>query len=192
MIEPMDIYNADKKPTGQCVERAEAFMHDGQYLMYVLAIIQNAEGKFLITQRALDKHWAAGWWEITGGGVRAGEASFDAVLREIGEETGLDPRGCEPELVYTYRNDDPEGGDNYFVDIYHLHLDFAPEDVALVDGEAVAFRLASWEEIAGLASQGIFLHYERLCQALEAEGGDLVARAFCVADDIADIVPRGL
>ena len=35
---------------------------------------------------------AAGWWEVPGAGVRAGEDSLDAVIREIKEETGV---GCD-------------------------------------------------------------------------------------------------
>lgn len=167
MIEPMDVYDAQKVPTGQRVERAEAFMHEGEYLMYVLAIIQNTEGKYLVTQRALDKHWAAGWWEITGGGVRAGEDSYHAVLREITEETGLASDGCDPELIYTYRNDDLEGGDNYFVDMYRCVLDFDEGDVTLLASEAIDFKLATWEDIVALNDKGIFLHFERVRRALD-------------------------
>ncbi|MFR6495309.1 MAG: NUDIX domain-containing protein [Ruminococcus sp.] len=29
--------------------------------------------EYLITRRKLDKEWAPGWWEVPGGGVRAGE-----------------------------------------------------------------------------------------------------------------------
>ena len=44
-------------------------------MLYVLALVENARGEFLITQRALDKSWGAGWWEVSGGGV-AGAASI--------------------------------------------------------------------------------------------------------------------
>ena len=170
MQELIDVYDRDKRPTGLTIPREGAFLHEGQYMLYVLAIIEDAQGRFLITQRSQDKHWAAGWWEITGGGVRAGESSLAALRREVPEEVGLSIEGWEGEPVFWYENVDLERGDNYFVDIYHLHLDFAPEDVALVDGEAVAFQLATWNEICALADEGIFLHFSRLQQALEAEG----------------------
>ena len=38
----------------------------------------------------MDKEWAAGWWEVPGGGVRAGEESKEAAMREVKEETGID------------------------------------------------------------------------------------------------------
>ena len=170
MQEMIDIYDSNKQLTGETMAREGAFLHEGQYMLYVLALIEDAQGRFLITQRSLDKHWAAGWWEVTGGGVRAGETSAQAVRREVPEEVGLPVTGEVPAPIYGYENVHLKRGDNYFVDIYHLHLDFDESDVRLLDGEAVDFSLASWEEVTELADKGIFLHYERLRQALEAEG----------------------
>ena len=70
--------------------------------------------------------------------------------------------------AFSYENVDLARGDNYLVDIYHIHLDFSLDDVHLLDGEAVDARLATWEEIGALNDQGIFLHYERLRRTLEA------------------------
>ena len=170
MQEMIDIYDANRQRTGLVIPREGAFLTEGQYMLYVLALIEDASGRFLITQRSLDKHWGAGWWEVTGGGVRAGESSLDAVRREVPEEVGLElgPEDLSP--VYGYENVDLKRGDNYFVDIYHIRLDFEPDDVSLVDGEAIDFRLATWDEISQLAEGGTFLHYDRLRQALEADG----------------------
>lgn len=170
MQEMIDIYDSERRLTGETMPREGAFLKEGQYMLYVLALIEDGEGRFLITQRSQEKHWAAGWWEITGGGVRAGETSEQAIRREVPEEVGIEVAGEVPAPIYSYENVDLKRGDNYFVDIYHLRLDFAPEDVRLLDGEAVDFRLATWDEIGELAAEGIFLHYERLRQALAAEG----------------------
>ena len=170
MQEMIDIYDADRQLTGETMPREGAFLKEGQYMLYVLALIEDSEGRFLITQRSQEKKWAAGWWEITGGGVRAGETSEQAIRREVPEEVGIEVTGEVPAPIYSYENVDLKRGDNYFVDIYHLKLDFTADDVQLLDGEAVDFRLATWDEISRLAAEGIFLHYERLCQALSAEG----------------------
>ena len=171
MEEYIDIYDADRNRTGVTIPREGAFLKDGEYMLYVLAIIQNHEGNYLITQRSQDKHWAAGWWEVTGGGVLAGETSAQAVLREVREEVGLDVSDQPLEPVYAYRNVDLERGDNYIVDIYHFHLDVSEADITLQDSEAVDCAFASWEKICELADQGVFLHFSRLQQALEAERG---------------------
>ncbi len=170
MQEMIDIYDRDRNRTGLTIPREGAFLAEGQYMLYVLALIEAPDGRFLITQRSMEKHWGAGWWEVSGGGVRAGESSLDAIRREVPEETGLDVSGLDLVPAYSYENVDLARGDNYIVDIYHIHLDFSPEDVRLVDGEAIDFRLATWDEIGALDEQGIFLHYRRLRQTLEAEG----------------------
>ena len=171
MDEFMDIYDSDRNLTGLTVERDGARMGEGQYLLYVLAIIQDLQGRILITQRSQLKHWAAGWWEITGGGVSAGETSEQAIVRELAEEVGLNVADYPLEVVYTYENVDLESGDNYFVDIYRFQLDITLDDIVLQDSEAVGCKLATFDEIEQLAEQGIFLHYRRLEQALAAIKG---------------------
>ncbi|MBQ6523545.1 MAG: NUDIX hydrolase [Atopobiaceae bacterium] len=170
MQEMIDIYDGNRALTGITIPREGAFLTEGQYMLYVLALIEDAKGRFLITQRSMDKHWGAGWWEVTGGGVRAGESSLEAVRREVPEEVGLELPNVSYTPVYSYENVDLKRGDNYFVDIYHIKLDFTEADVSLLDGEAIDFRLASWDEISKLAENGTFLHYERLRQALQADG----------------------
>ena len=169
MEERIDIYDEDGRPTGRTMARKGSFLHEGEYMLYVLAIIEDASGRILITRRALDKRWAAGWWEVTGGGVMAGETSAAAVVREVREETGLDVSAEPLAPVWRYRNVDLARGDNYIVDIYHFHLDFDVADVRLQQREAIGCRLATREQIDALAADGVFLHYERLHQALAAE-----------------------
>ena len=166
MDEFIDVYDAERNPIGKTIPREDAFLKEGEFMLYVLAIVQNAEGRYLITQRSMDKHWAAGWWEVTGGGVLAGESSVQAVQREVREEVGLDVAGYPLEVVYTYENVDLESGDNYFVDIYRFQLDVTADDVVLQDEEAVDCKMATFDEIEHLGEQGIFLHFKRIEQAL--------------------------
>lgn len=168
MEELIDIYDDDRNFTGLTVAREGARMQEGQYMLYVLAIIQDRQGRILITQRSMDKHWAAGWWEVTGGGVSAGETSEQAIVRELAEEVGLDVADYPLERIYAYKNVDLESGDNYIVDIYRFNLDFTEDDVTLQASEAIDCKLVTFDEIEQLAEQGVFLHYSRIKQALEA------------------------
>lgn len=170
MEEMIDVYDRDRNRTGLVIPREGAFLTEGQYMLYVLALIEAPDGRLLITQRSLEKHWGAGWWEIPGGGVRAGETTLTALRREVPEETGLVVGDEELAPIYSYENVDLKRGDNYIVDFYHVHLDFAEEDVRLVDGEAVDFKLCTWDEIVQLNETSTVLHFERIRQALEAEG----------------------
>jgi len=171
--ELIDIYDRNRKLTGLTIPRKDSFLKEGQYMLYVLAIIENLEGKMLITQRAMDKHWAAGWWEVSGGGVSAGETSEEAVVREVAEETGLDVSGLPLDCIYSYENVDLKRGDNYIVDIYRFRFDFSLDEVKVQESEAIGCKLASFEEIKELNDQGIFLHFSRVQQALEAAAAAL-------------------
>ena len=167
--EPIDVYDADRRPTGLVIDRRSQGLGQGQYMLYAIVVVCDAQGRMLITRRALDKAWAAGWWEVPGGGVCAGETTRDAAIREAGEEVGLDLTRGTLELLWSYRNDDPGYSDNYFADIYRATLDFSAADVHLREREATDFALASWDEVRELAQQGRFLHYERLARALGCE-----------------------
>jgi 8-oxo-dGTP diphosphatase len=53
------------------------------------AVIERADGSFLLAQRPAGKVYA-GWWEFPGGKVEAGEAPERALARELHEELGID------------------------------------------------------------------------------------------------------
>jgi 8-oxo-dGTP pyrophosphatase MutT (NUDIX family) len=166
-MEYWDIYDSNKQKTGRQMKRNDRILKDGEYHLSVLGVIHRPDGRFLITQRVMTKAWAPGWWEVSGGGVQAGEESFAAVCREVKEETGLDVSGCEGRLALTYHRENPGKGDNYFVDVYRFELDFTESDVKIQKEEALGFRIATLDEIKELAAEGIFLHYDSIRQVFE-------------------------
>lgn len=166
MAEMIDIYDENRNLTGLTLPR-KTKLEKGQFMLYVIALIENEKGEILITQRTMDKKWAAGHWEIPGGGAAAGETSFQAVCREVLEETGLDVSDCDARVLYSYRNEDLSHGDNYFTDIYLLHKDFELSDVVVQPHEVQNVKLADLEEIKRLKEEIGFLHYERICEALK-------------------------
>ncbi len=166
-MERWDIYDSNKQRTGRTMKRNDWCLKDGEYHLTVLGVVVRPDGKFLITQRVMTKSWAPGWWEVSGGGVMAGEDSADAVKREVLEETGLDVSNCEGGYLFSYQRENPGEGDNYFVDIYRFVMDFDESDVKIQKEEAAGFKLATAEEIKELAEQGIFLHYDSIKQVFE-------------------------
>ncbi len=161
-MEFWDIYDENKKITGRVMERNDWNMQPGDFHLTVLGVVQRPDQKYLITRRKLDKEWAPGWWEIPGGGVRAGESSIDAVYREIKEETGIDVRGLEPQKIYTYKRVNPEEKNNYFVDVYKFVKDFDESDVTAQEEETSGYAVASLDEIKKYAAEGIFLHFDSI------------------------------
>ncbi len=166
-IEYWDIYDSDKQLTGRTMLRNDWNMQPGDYHLTVLGVIRRPDGKFLITQRVMSKSWAAGWWEVSGGGVQAGETSKEAVRREVLEETGLDIANAAGGYVFTYRRDNPKERDNYFVDVYRFDMNVSETDVRIQQEEAMGFRFADLEEIKKLADEGVFLHYDSIKQVFE-------------------------
>ena len=166
-MELWDIYDENKRLTGRTMQRNDWNMKPGEYHLTVLGVIRHTNGRYLITKRVMTKSWAAGWWEVSGGGVMAGEDSRTAVLREIREETGLDVSDWEGGYLFSYRRDNPKEKDNYFVDVYRFTGDFSDADLQLQEAETDGYQLATLEEIRAYADEGIFLHYDSIKQAFE-------------------------
>lgn len=163
-MEYWDIYDVNKQPTGRTMQRNDWHMKDGDYHLTVLGVICRPDGRYLITRRNADKSWAPLCWEVPGGGVRAGESSADAVIREVREETGLDISGYVREPALTYRRDNPEEGDNYFVDVYRIEMDYKDSMVTLQEKETCGFMSADLEDIRRIAGEGKFLHYDSIME----------------------------
>ena len=106
-MEFWDIYDADKKPTGRTMKRNDWCLKDGEYHLTVLGVVARPDKTFLITKRVMTKAWAPGWWEVSGGAAQAGEASRDAVLREVKEETGLASDGRDRRIYVCNPGADP-------------------------------------------------------------------------------------
>lgn len=167
MMEMWDIYDKDKKRTGKLMKRNDWNMKPGEFHLTVIGIVQDLEGRFLVTRRNLDKEWAAGWWELPGGGVNAGEDSKDAIIREIKEEVGIDVSNAKGGHIYTYKNESPEEKNNYFVDVYNFVLDFKASDIKVQEEEVLEFNIATFEEIQNYEKEIGFLHYNSLKPAFD-------------------------
>ncbi len=166
-MEQWDIYDENKQLTGRTMNRNDWNMQPGEFHLTVLGVLQRPDGKFLITRRKLDKEWAPGWWEVSGGAAQAGEESCEAVLREVKEETGLDVRNAEGGYLFTYKRENPGEGDNYFVDVYRFVMDIDESDLHLQTEETDGYMFATVDEIKAFAAEGKFLHYDSIKKAFE-------------------------
>ena len=166
-MELWDIYDADKKPTGRTMKRNDWCLKNGEYHLTVLGVVARPDGKFLITKRVMTKAWAPGWWEVSGGAAQAGEASYDAVLREVREETGLDVSRADGGYLFTYKRENPGEGDNYFVDVYRFVMDIDEKNLHLQAAETDGYMFATLDEIKVFAAEGKFLHYDSIKKAFE-------------------------
>ena len=166
-MEFWDIYDANKERTGRTMKRNDWILQDGEYHLTVLGVVKRTDGKFLITKRVMTKAWAPGCWEVSGGAAQAGEASYDAVLREVREETGLDVSRADGGYLFTYKRENPGEGDNYFVDVYRFVMDIDEKDLHLQEAETDGYMFATLDEIKAFAAEGKFLHYDSIKKAFE-------------------------
>jgi 8-oxo-dGTP diphosphatase len=69
------------------------------------AVIVNDDGQVLILREAAayDVGTKAGRYQLPGGRIHPGEAFYDALAREVKEETGLEITSAEPLLVGEWR-----------------------------------------------------------------------------------------
>ncbi len=69
------------------------------------AVIERADGAFLLAQRPAGKVYA-GWWEFPGGKVHAGESTGGALARELHEELGIEVARAFPWIprVHVYEH----------------------------------------------------------------------------------------
>lgn len=67
----------------------------------VAAVIERADGSYLLAQRPAGKAFA-GYWEFPGGKVEPGEPVTDALMRELHEELGIDVETAFPWITRTH------------------------------------------------------------------------------------------
>ena len=127
-------------------------------------LVLDVDGTLVNTKKEITERTKEALWEVSGGGVQAGESSEEAVRREVKEETGLDVRNAEGGYAFTYKRVNPDEGDNYFVDVYRFVMDIDEKDVSFQEAEIDGHMFATREQIESFAKEGKFLHYDSIKQ----------------------------
>ena len=79
-MEMRDVFDKDGRFTGKTVPK-HAQLEKGEYFLHAIVILRMEDGGYLLQQRSLKARWYAGAWDVTGGGVSAGETSAQAAAR---------------------------------------------------------------------------------------------------------------
>ena len=141
-----DIYDENRNLTGR-VHRRGSQWKPGEYGVVVCVWVYDGQGHLLLTRRARGKSFA-GTWENSGGAVKAGETSRQAVARELFEETGI--RADPEEFEYL----DTDCDRNMFYDHYCLRRRVNLKDIVLLPGETDDVMWASFGKIHWMIRTG--------------------------------------
>jgi mutator protein MutT len=105
-----------------------------QVLKAVAAVIVN-DKRFLAVKRKITMKRDPGVWEFPGGKVELGETVYDATIREVSEELGVECHVLESLLVYTFKH----GVESIELHYMLCTLNEANPRFVLVDHDALAW-----------------------------------------------------
>lgn len=151
-----DIYDRNRNKTGLVHLRGTSWA-EGQYGLVVCVWVYDGKGKVLLTRRAPGKSYA-GTWENSGGAVKAGESSRQAIARELFEETGI--TASPEEFEYLCSDQDS----HIFYDFYCLKRETKPEEIVLLAGETDDAKWVTLAQVHDMINAG------KIC--------DVIARQF--------------
>ena len=141
-----DIYDENRNLTGR-VHQWGTPWGPGEYGVVVCVWVYDGRGHLLLTRRAKGKSFA-GTWENSGGAVKAGETSRQAIARELFEETGI--RAAEEEFEFL----DTDRDRNIFYDHYCICRQVPRKDIVLLPGETDDAMWASFGKIHWMIRTG--------------------------------------
>ena len=141
-----DIYDENRALTGRTHRRGTPWK-PGEYGLVVCVWVYDGRGHLLLTRRAPGKSFA-GTWENSGGAVKAGETSREAIARELFEETGIKADPEEFELLTSDKDR------NMFYDHYCLKRRVSLKDIVLLPGETDDVMWASFGKVHWMIRTG--------------------------------------
>lgn len=122
----------------------------GRYHLVVEVWTVNDQDEILITQRDQNKPFGL-FWECTGGSVIAGESSMEGAIRELYEETGLKAQKENMERIGRVIMDQS------IYDIYLHRYNFELTEICLQEGETIAAKKVTKEELLELINNEQFV-----------------------------------
>lgn len=139
-----DLYDENKNLTGEKLFREKGtklIVPKGRYSIVVLAFIENSNGEFLFQMTSKRKKNV---WATTGGHVKSGQTSKEAIIEEIKEELGIDINEDEVKLFKTYKYDDA------FKDVFYIEKDIDINSLTYEKDEVEYVKYLTKDEILDL------------------------------------------
>ena len=144
-MEYLDLYDKNRKFTGKKILRGSGKPEKGEFINLVIIFIKNDEDKFLIQKTSKEK---GSIWATTGGHVKSGQTSYEAILAEVDEELGLDISKEDVKMIDSYIFGVA------FMDVYYLNKDINISDLKLQVDEVESVEWFTIDRIKELINEG--------------------------------------
>ena len=146
-MELWDAYDKDfNKIEGVVLKRKER-IPEGVYHLVSDIIVRHRDGEYLIVQRDARKHFGGMWEATAGGSALKGETAEECAYRELREETGI-----EADKLIEIKKFPWDPTRCYYVE-YLCVTDCDKQSVILQEGETVAYKWASADEICSMSPE---------------------------------------
>ena len=150
-MELRDAYDKNfKKIENVVLVRGEP-LPEGMFHLVPEILVRHTDGQYLLMQRDACKPRGLMWEASAGGSALQGETALEAAVRELKEETGVSGEMTEIGIL----------ADEKAHCIYAEYLcvtDCAKDSVTLQEGETVAYRWVSREELLSLPRDVLSTH----------------------------------
>lgn len=166
-MEMRDIYLRDGTFTGRSIEK-HAPIQKGEYLLHAILIMKTMDGDYIMQQRALKAKYYPGRWDVTGGGVRAGETSAQAAVREALEELGVE---AEPESLAHMLREITEWGEDYgmICDTYAARVEIPEKGFTINRWEVNDVKVVKFDEFLKCVTYNKTDDFYRMLERVERE-----------------------
>lgn len=149
MEEKFDVLNEKGKYTGR-VESREMCHKDGLWHKAVAVFVINSKGQVLLQKRSPNKKLWPNTWDMTAGGhVLTGEFGFEAIIREIKEELGIDIDKENITFIGSSISSNVKGDivNNHFNEYYIVNKDIDETKLELQEEEVSEVKWIDKDEI---------------------------------------------
>lgn len=145
-MELWDAYDAEfNKIKEKTLIRGEA-IPEGLYHLVCEILVKHNDGRYLLMQRDLNKHYGGLWEATAGGSALIGESPLECALRELREETGI----IATDLMEVGRVISKETQSIYVE--FLCTTDWKKEEITLQEGETSNFKWVSRDELVNMKS----------------------------------------
>ncbi|MBQ8972733.1 MAG: NUDIX domain-containing protein [Clostridia bacterium] len=169
-MEMVDILTPEGESTGR-IAAAKA-VKPGEYVPHAIVIIRLNDGRYVMQQRSFQSRYFPGRWDVTGGGVQAGETPMMGAVREAKEELGVDIDIQALRLIHRYRVN-YESGSGAHISVFGATIPMPEEGFTLQQSEVNAVRLADFDEFYGEVMYNKDEAFGRALRQFEWEESDI-------------------